>query len=60
MVGTLNKRYALEHERKEYHIDNINDEVVHIGAWILESKIVRKNHLVQCNSGVIACVQQCA
>ena len=30
-----------------------------IGAQILASKIVRKNRPIQCNLGVIACVQHC-
>ena len=31
-----------------------------LGARILASKVVRKNRLVQCNFGVVACVELCA
>ena len=40
-------------------MDSINDQEVCIRERILESKIVRKNHPIQCNSRVIACVEQC-
>ena len=56
----LNKRYDLERDGRAYHIDSINERAVYIGARILASKVVTKNHSVQCNSGVIACVELCA
>ena len=40
---TLNKCYSLERDGRAYWIDSISDRVVHIGAKILLSKLVRKN-----------------
>ena len=51
---------TLENNGRSYRIDNINDRVVRIGARILASKVARKNRPVQCNSGVVACVELCA
>ena len=56
----IKKHYRLECDRRAYRIDSINDRVVRIGARILASKVVRKNHPVQCNFGVVACVELCA
>ena len=56
-AAQLKERYDLQRDGRAYHIDNINNRMMHIGAWILASKIVRNNCPVQCNSGVIACVQ---
>ena len=56
----LKKHYDLEHDGRAYRIDSINDRVVRIGARILASKIVRKNRLVQCNSGVVSYAELCA
>ena len=60
LVMTLKKHYALQGDRREYRINTINDHTVRIGTKILASKVVRKNHLVQCNFGVLACVEMCA
>ena len=60
MVVTLKKHCYLECDRRAYLIDSINDPAVCIGARIFSSKIVRKNHPVQCNSRVVACVELCA
>ena len=56
---TLKKCYALKHDGRAYRIDSINDHVVPIGARILASKVVRKNHPVLCNSKVVACAELC-
>ena len=60
LVEKLNKRYGLQRDRRAYHVDIINDLAVHFGARIFPSKIVRQNRPNQCNSWVIACVEQCA
>ena len=60
MAVTLKKHCSLECNKRAYLIDSINDPVVCIGARIFSSKIVRKNHPVQCNSGVLACAKMCA
>ena len=57
---TLKKRYSLEFDGRAYRIDSINDHVVCIGVRILASKVVRKNQMIQCNSGVVACDELCA
>ena len=56
---TLKKCYALENDGRAYRIDSINNRAVRNGASILVGKVVRKNHLVQCNFGVIACAKLC-
>ena len=57
MVVTLRKNYALERDRRTYRIDSINEHMVYNSARILASKVVRKNCPVQCNLGVVACVE---
>ena len=59
LAAWLKERYDLQRDGRSYHINSINEQEVHIGACILESKIVWKNHPVQCNSGVIYYAQQC-
>ena len=52
---TLKKRYARELDGRAYRIDSINDHAVCIGVRILASKVARKNQMIECNSGVVAC-----
>ena len=56
----MKKYYVLEHGGRAYCIDSINNSVVRISTRILASKVVRKNQLVECNSGVVACAELCA
>ena len=44
LKARLKERYDLQCDGRAYHIDIINDRVVCIGAQILESNIIRKNH----------------
>ena len=57
---TLKKRYARELDGRAYRIDSINDHAVCIGVRILASKVARKNQMIECNSGVVACDELCA
>ena len=57
---TLKKGYARERDGRAYRIDSVNDHAVCIGVRILASKVVRKNWMNQCNSGVVACDELCA
>ena len=56
LLQQLKERYRLQRDGHAYHIDSINEQVAHIGAHILASKILQKNRLVQCNLGAISCV----
>ena len=59
LEARLKERCDLQRDGRAYHIDTINDRALCIGARILASKIVRKNHPIQCTLGVIACTQKC-
>ena len=60
LAACLKLKYDLQHNGRAYRIDNINDRMVCISFRILASKIVHKNHPIQCTLGVIMCGQQCA
>ena len=55
----LKKRYGLQHDRRYYCIDIINDQGMCIKARNLASKVVRKNFPIQCNLGYIVCRHKC-
>ena len=55
LATKLKKCYDLHCDRWAYRIDNINDQVMRIGAMILARKVVKKNRTIQCNLGIIAC-----
>ena len=46
LAQQLKERYVLEWDGRTYRIDDINEQVVHIGAHILASKVIRGNHSV--------------
>ena len=50
----------MQRDGHAYHINNINEWVVRIEGCILASKIIRGNLQIECNSGTVACAQQCA
>ena len=46
LAARLKETYDLQRGSREYCINSIIERVVRIGAWILASKIVTKNHPV--------------
>ena len=47
------------HDKMAYVINTINDHAFQVTTNILAVKVLRKNQLNQCTSGVILCVEQC-
>ena len=55
----LRNKYGVVKDKREYVIDTINNHEIRIAAKLLTVKIVWKNHMNHCTSGVTASTEKC-
>ena len=57
MTSKMKGKYDLVRDNKGFLIASINDHTTQFTAKVLDTKLLRKMQLVQCNAGVVALVK---